>query len=183
MAYLHTLLSFRLPSLSEDYLKQQRVETGEVREELAELAPFLKEGSIVRYESLSAAYGSVWEAIAQVSDPPPPPRYLAKLLETTAKLLTPPITVDPPRVALVLGDCQRVLDKLGRKKVAFYDAALSQLERGEWAKLSREVGREAERIKEQNEERKDEGKERPMLEVREERKHDPMSGAKIELLD
>lgn len=183
MAYLHTLLSFRLPSLSEDYLKQQRVETGEVRKELAELAPFLKEGSIVRYESLSAAYGSVWEAIAQVSDPPPPPRYLAKLLETTAKLLTPPITVDPPRVALVLGDCQRVLDKLGRKKVAFYDAALSQLERGEWAKLSREVGREAERIKEQNEERKDEGKERPMLEVREERKHDPMSGAKIELLD
>ena len=164
-------------------MKQQRVDPGDVREELVGLAPFLKEGSIVRYESLSAAYGSVWDSIAQQSDSPPPPRHLAQLLETTAKLLAPPITVDPPRVALVLGDCQQVLDKLGRKKMAFYDSALAQVERAEWARMSKEVGREAERIREQNETKPPESK--PMLEVREERRpaHDPMAGAKIELLD
>lgn len=146
------------------------------------LLPFLREGSTVRYESLSAAYGSVWDAIAERGDKPPPPRYLAQLLETTAKLLAPPITVDPPRVALVLGDSQRVLDKMGRRKVAFYDAALRDVERVDWARLSKEAAREAERILEENEGPK-EVKPDSQLELREERKHDPTSGAKIELLD
>lgn len=183
MAYLHTLLSFRLPSLAEEYLKQQRVQSQEVRHELVDLAPFLKEGSVVRYESLSAAYGSVWDSIASQSDHPPPPRYLAQLLETTTKLLIPPITVNPPRVALVLGDCQQVLDKLGKRKVAFYDSALGQVKRAEWAMLSSEVSREAEKIKAELEKGTQEKEGRPMLEVKEERRHDPMSGAKIELLD
>lgn len=184
VAYVHTLLSFRLPSLAEEYLKQQRVDPKEVRGELVDLAPFLKEGSVVRYESLSAAYGSVWDSVAAQSDTPPPARYLAQLLETTSRLLAPPVTVDPPRVALVLGDTQQVLDKLGKRKVAFYDSALSQVERGEWVRLSTEVRREAEKIREQNEQTK-EDKGRPMLEVKEERRptHDPAAGAKIELLD
>lgn len=185
MAYLHTLLSFRLPSLATEYLQQQRVQTSEVREELMDLLPFLREGSTVRYESLSSAYGSVWDAIAEQGEgsKPPPPRYLAQLLETTARLLAPPITVDPPRVALVLGDTQKVWDKMGKRKIAFYDAALRDVERTEWARLSKEVQREAERIREENEGTNEETKTAPMLEVREERKHDPISGAKIELLD
>lgn len=158
------------------------MQPSEVKEELVDLLPFLREGSTVRYENLSSAYGSVWDAVAEQSDKPPPPRYLAQLLDTTARLLAPPITVDPPRVALVLGDSQQVLDKMGKRKIAFYDAALQDVERGEWARLSKEVQREAERIREENKGSSD-PKPASMLEVKEERKHDPSSGAKIELLD
>lgn len=137
----------------------------------------------MRYESLSAAYGAVWDAIGKQGDKPPPPAYLAQLLETTARLLAPPITVDPPRVALVLGDTQQVLDKLGRKKIAFYDAALDQPTRTEWAQLSQDVQREAERIREENTPQEVNKPAGGVLLQERQTRHEPTTGAKIELLD
>ncbi|BEJ11754.1 hypothetical protein CspHIS471_0202140 [Cutaneotrichosporon sp. HIS471] len=63
MAYVHTLMSLRLPSLAPEYLTAAGVGVEEVRDELAHLLPFLAERSTVRYESVRDAWAAVWEAM------------------------------------------------------------------------------------------------------------------------
>lgn len=64
IAYVHTLLSSRLPSLSPIHLTSQDLETLEIKTSLGELVPFLVvPKSTVRYESIGSAWGNVWEAI------------------------------------------------------------------------------------------------------------------------
>ena len=71
LAYTHTLLSFRLPSLSEDDLAFQAVEREEIRSEIGDLVPFLIESkSTVRYTSTREAWTAIWDRIGgQVSFP------------------------------------------------------------------------------------------------------------------
>lgn len=64
IAYIHALLSFRLPSLSSTHLASQDLETLDIRTCLGELVPFLVDPkSTVRYESIGSAWGNVWESI------------------------------------------------------------------------------------------------------------------------
>lgn len=64
IAYIHTLLSFRLPSLSPTHLASQDLETLDIKTCLGELVPFLFDPkSTVRYESIGSAWGAVWEFI------------------------------------------------------------------------------------------------------------------------
>ena len=66
MAYLHTLLSFRLPSLDDHYLKDSGVETAELKAELSRLVPFLvDQKSTIRYTTTREAYSSIWERIGE----------------------------------------------------------------------------------------------------------------------
>ncbi|CAK9782884.1 hypothetical protein CC85DRAFT_240382 [Cutaneotrichosporon oleaginosum] len=139
MAYVHTLLSFRLPSLAPEYLEG---EVESVRAELARLLPFLAERSTVRYDNARAAWGAVWEAMGEGEV-----CTLAFLLDTTATLLHPPITTDPPRAARVLADCWRTSRGGVARKLAFYAAASRQLGRGEWLHIEAEVRAEAARLR------------------------------------
>jgi hypothetical protein len=64
VAYLHTLLSFRLPSLDETYLKDSEVEAAEIKAEISRLVPFLvDQKSTIRYTTTREAYSSIWERI------------------------------------------------------------------------------------------------------------------------
>lgn len=155
LAYTSTLLSFRLPSLSEEYLAEQRVGTVEVKDELQSLLPFLEARSTVRYESARAAWGAVWERVGRDGEQPPAAA-LVRLLQIAAGMLHPPITTDPPRVALVLAGVHSLFSapKAGAtaKKMAFYRAAMKQVDRQEWLSLEREVLREAQKLDEELEE-------------------------------
>lgn len=65
-AYLHTLLSFRLPSLDNHYLKNSGIEATEIKTELSRLVPFLVgQKSTIRYTTTREAYSSVWERIGE----------------------------------------------------------------------------------------------------------------------
>lgn len=153
MAYVHVLMSLRLPSLDPEYLTAADVSKEEVRDELTDLLPFLAERSTVRYESARDAWGAVWEAMGkgEVST-------LTFLLDTTAGLLHPPITTDPPRVAHVLADAWRVCRRGVARKLAFYTAAIQQLGRAEWLRVEGEVRAEVARLRaEMPDEEADEG--------------------------
>ncbi len=66
LAYVHTLLSLRLPSLALSSLNEQGTSVNQVKTELGELVPFLVEAkSSVRYESARDAWASVWENIGK----------------------------------------------------------------------------------------------------------------------
>ncbi len=66
LAYLHTLLSLRLPSLSPSHLSHQDVSAGEVKREMGSSVTFLIEPtSIIRYGSAREAWGGIWEAIGK----------------------------------------------------------------------------------------------------------------------
>ena len=66
MAYLHILLSFRLPSLSLSHLADQGISPDEIKSELGELVPFLVEPrSTVRHDTARQAWTSVWEFIGE----------------------------------------------------------------------------------------------------------------------
>jgi hypothetical protein len=66
VAYLHTLLSFRLPSLEDHYLRDSGVEVAEIKTELSRLVPFLvDQKSTIRYTTPREAYSSIWERIGE----------------------------------------------------------------------------------------------------------------------
>ena len=66
VAYLHTLLSFRLPSLDNHYLKDSGIDTTEIKTELSRLVPFLvDQKSTIRCTTTREAYSSVWERIGE----------------------------------------------------------------------------------------------------------------------
>jgi len=185
VAYVHTLLSLRLPSLSSTYVDNS--ERKHIKAELLALLPFLAPRSTVRYESAREAWGSVWERVgAQAAEEGEtlPPEALIKVLEIVGNLLHPPITLDPPHAALVLADTYRVLStpKAGAdaKKVAFYRAAIGQIGRQEWLRLEREVQRDVEMLRAENYQ---EEPVRESVQISQEQSRVQPSGAKIELLD
>ena len=64
VAYLHTLLSSRLPSLDEEYIRDSGVQITDVKFELGRLVPFLVDPkSTIRYTTTREAYSSIWERI------------------------------------------------------------------------------------------------------------------------
>lgn len=64
IAYLHTLLSFRLPSLDQIYLNESGIEIAEIKSEISRLVPFLvDQKSIIRYSNAREAYSSIWEGL------------------------------------------------------------------------------------------------------------------------
>lgn len=66
LAYLHTLLAFRLPSLDQYYLTDAGVGFADVKAEIGRLAPFLgDQKSTTRFTTAREAYSSVWEKIGQ----------------------------------------------------------------------------------------------------------------------
>ena len=66
IAYLHTLLSLRLPSLSPTHLASQNLSAVDVQSEFGQLVPFVVESkSTVRFETARDAWASVWEAIGR----------------------------------------------------------------------------------------------------------------------
>ncbi|BEI81051.1 hypothetical protein CcaverHIS002_0202110 [Cutaneotrichosporon cavernicola] len=76
MAYVHALMSLRLPSLAPEYLTAAGVGVEEVRDELARLLLFLAERSTVRYESVRDAWAAVWEAMDKGRGTPTSPQLL-----------------------------------------------------------------------------------------------------------
>lgn len=65
-------------------------------------------------------------------------------------MVHPPITTDPPRLLLVLADLYRLLarPKIGpvAKKLIFYTAALGQLDRQDWLRIEKDLGKEVEKL-------------------------------------
>ncbi|KAL1411161.1 hypothetical protein Q8F55_002111 [Vanrija albida] len=150
LAYLHTLLSFRLPSLDSAYLAAAGVDPEDVKAEIAALVPFLTSAkSTTRYTSAQEAWGAVWEGIGGA------PGTLPRLLDMAAGLLHPPITTDPPRAASALDDLYALFARpkpgaAAPRKIAFYLAALGQVSRPEWLALEREVRRDADKLREES---------------------------------
>lgn len=182
MAYIHTLLSLRLPSLAPEYLSYQDLDPGEVKRELGDLVPFLLDpASSVRYESARAAWGAVWEAIGQL-DGAQDPKTLVFLLEMVAKLFHPPITTDAPKATGVLDDLYGLLatqrPAAVAKKVVFYAAAMAQVPRDDWVRIETEVLKEVERLKgEMDQTGTPQERPVPLLDNK------PSAAPKIELLD
>ncbi|GFZ47135.1 hypothetical protein JCM24511_04878 [Saitozyma sp. JCM 24511] len=157
LAYVHTLLSFRLPSLSRAHLDSQAVSGDEVKEELGHVVPFLLEPrSTVRYESARDAWAAVWEAIGSGLDPTPTIDLLIRLLTPLPGLIHPPLdTTHVPRILLLLSDLYQLFAKpkpgaAVPRKLAFYLAALRQLSRDDWLRLEREIGKEILKLQEEN---------------------------------
>lgn len=155
IAYIHTLMSLRLPSLSPEHLLQQDISPSELTKEFADLLPWLFDPtSTVRYESARSAWAAVWEAIGRL-DGAQDPKTLVFLLDVVARLLHPPIVTDPPRAVGVLDDLYAFLSTRGAKgtpagaakKLLFYIAAMRQLGRESWLAVEREVERETEALK------------------------------------
>ncbi|KAK8844066.1 hypothetical protein IAR55_006860 [Kwoniella newhampshirensis] len=158
LAYVHTLLSFRLPSLDPTYLSAQEVESAGLKGYLGQLVPFLVDAkSTVRHETLSFAWGSVWEIIGS-DQTSPSPSMLHHLLSTLPQLLHPPILASsPPKILLVLSDLYSFFSKPKAggavpRKLAFYIKALQQdLIRQDWSSLEHEVSKELEKLQAENE--------------------------------
>lgn len=79
---------------------------------------------------------------------------LVRLLRIVGQLCHPPITTDPPRIHLVLADLYRLnLSLSGKprvghvaKKLLFYTAALKQLDRQDWLRIAKDLGKEVEKL-------------------------------------
>ena len=168
MAYLHTLLSFRLPSLDEIYVRDSDVAASDIKSELSRLVPFLvDQKSTIRYTTTREAYTSTWEQIgadrvsshflrlasaphSYFQEQAPGIEILVRLLNSLLPLVHPPITTDPPRIHLALSDLYHLFarPKVGpaSKKVLFYVAALRQLDRQDWLGMERELRKEVEKL-------------------------------------
>ncbi|WWC72945.1 uncharacterized protein I206_106909 [Kwoniella pini CBS 10737] len=159
IAYLHTLLSFRLPSLSPEYIQDADVTVQEIKEYIGQLIPFLiDQKSTVRYENLSSAWGSIWDKINQEhSSNQPNTKALQHLLTILPILLHPPITTPShPKLFNVLGDLYNLykIPKAGAavtKKLAFYTKALRSVSRSEWLTLKKSVENELHKLEDQDE--------------------------------
>ncbi|OWZ74316.1 hypothetical protein AYX14_00256 [Cryptococcus neoformans] len=158
IAYIHALLSFRLPSLSSTHLASQDLETLDIRTCLGELVPFLADPkSTVRYESIGSAWGNVWESIGSEMSTPPSTQTLQQLLSIISPLLHPPITTPAyPKLFLILSDIYHLYTippgKVGAavpRKLAFYVKALEQLERREWLELENGIRKELDKLEQE----------------------------------
>ncbi|OWZ38942.1 hypothetical protein C351_04034 [Cryptococcus neoformans c8] len=158
IAYIHALLSFRLPSLSSTHLASQDLETLDIRTCLGELVPFLVDPkSTVRYESIGSAWGNVWESIGSEMSTPPSTQTLQQLLSIISPLLHPPITTPSyPKLFLILSDIYHLYTippgKVGAavpRKLAFYVKALEQLERREWLELENGIRKELDKLEQE----------------------------------
>lgn len=158
IAYIHTLLSFRLPSLSPTHLASQDLETLDIKTCLGELVPFLIDPkSTVRYESIGSAWGAVWESIGSEMSSPPSAQILQQLLSIISSLVHPPITTPSyPKLLLILSDIYHLYTippgKLGAavpRKLAFYVKALEQLERSEWLELENGIRKELDKLEQE----------------------------------
>ncbi|EAL19975.1 hypothetical protein CNBF3020 [Cryptococcus deneoformans B-3501A] len=158
IAYIHTLLSFRLPSLSPTHLASQDLETLDIKTCLGELVPFLFDPkSTVRYESIGSAWGAVWEFIGSEMSSPPSTQILQQLLSIICSLVHPPITTPSyPKLLLILSDIYHLYTippgKLGAavpRKLAFYVKALEQLERSEWLELENGIRKELDKLEQE----------------------------------
>ncbi|WVW79523.1 hypothetical protein I302_101492 [Kwoniella bestiolae CBS 10118] len=158
IAYLHTLLSFRLPSLSSSYLVEADLTSQEIKESIGKLVPFLVDPkSTVRYENPSSAWGNVWDKI--VDDLPPDQTNLSTLhhlLSLLSALIHPPIAQPSlPKLFYILSDLYGLysIPKAGGavpRKLAFYFKALRSLSRSEWLSLEKQLERELDRVKSEN---------------------------------
>ncbi|WWC63867.1 uncharacterized protein I303_106472 [Kwoniella dejecticola CBS 10117] len=147
IAYLHTLLSFRLPSLSLDYLHEADILPQEIKEFIGKSLPFLiDQKSTVRYENIPSAWGSVWDKITLEKSSARSEtdiKALHHLLSILPSLLHPPITTPSyPKLFYVLSDLYGLYStpKSGGaipRKLAFYTKALSALSRSDWLVLER----------------------------------------------
>nr|XP_031861499.1 uncharacterized protein CI109_003103 [Kwoniella shandongensis]KAA5528571.1 hypothetical protein CI109_003103 [Kwoniella shandongensis] len=153
IAYLHTLLSFRLPSLDSSFISAQELDASELKTYIGQLVPFLVDAkSTVRHETFSSAWGSVWEVICSDLQSPSPST-LHHLLSLLPQLLHPPILASSsPKILLVLSDLYAHFSKPKAggavpRKLAFYIKALQSLERTDWLKLENDVRKEVEKLK------------------------------------
>ncbi|OCF79062.1 hypothetical protein I204_01006 [Kwoniella mangroviensis CBS 8886] len=154
IAYLHTLLSFRLPSLSSNYLQQANITPQEVKEYIGKLVPFLIDPkSTVRYENPSSAWGKVWDNIVEDPSSHSSISTLQHLLSLVPPLFHPPI-VQPsfPKVFNVFSNLYHFygIPKSGGavpRKLAFYYKALLSLNRSDWLGIEKQLGNELETIK------------------------------------
>jgi len=160
LAYLHTLLTLRLPSLHPAHLSQQHLAAADVKSALGSLVPFLVEPrSTVRYDNARSAYSAVWEAVAvghdtaalPIASAPEAP-VLPRLLELVSRMVHPPVLLAPPKLVLVLADVYRLFavpqaGAAAPRKVLFYLAALGQLRRDDWLRLECEVQREVDELR------------------------------------
>ncbi|WRT69223.1 uncharacterized protein IL334_006207 [Kwoniella shivajii] len=158
IAYLHTLLSFRLPALSYAYLQESDISPQEMKEYLGQLVPFLVQPkSTTRYENLSSAWGDVWDKIGDEMSSPPTISILLQLLSLLPSLIHPPIiTTSSPKIFNLLSDLYHLFStpKAGGaipRKIAFYFKSLQSLTRQDWLLLEREVERELNRLKDEDE--------------------------------
>ncbi|KAL7421017.1 Zinc finger HIT domain-containing protein 2 [Cryptotrichosporon argae] len=150
LAYLHTLLSLRLPSLARQSAANSSAH--DVSAALAPLVPFLfDQKSTTRHASAREAYESTWASIGAVSDDGQlPPSVLVRLLHMALPLFRPKITLDPPRAALVLGDLYGLGWREGtRRKLAFYARAVEQVRREVWVAVCDEIESEVKRLEQE----------------------------------
>lgn len=171
LAYLHVLLSFRLPSLSPEHLTSQQVSPQEVKQEVAHLVPFLvDQKSTVRHLSARDAWSAVWDAIAQPGaldaesavpadeQPAPDTQMLIRLLSLVPRLLHPPLdTMVPCGCLWLLSDLHTLYNPTKSpnagpvaRKLLFYIAALRKLDRKDWLKLEQEVQRELNKLRDES---------------------------------
>ncbi|KAK4685742.1 hypothetical protein P7C73_g4402, partial [Tremellales sp. Uapishka_1] len=172
LAYIHTMLSLRLPSLSPEHLIAQSVHVAELKDDIGRLVPFLQDvKSTVRHGTLREAWSSPWEAIGEDLEPPPDTSLLIRLLDTLSSLLHPPlITTEFPKAFLVLSDLHYLYStpKAGAaapRKLAFYLSAIQQLHRQDWLRLEAEVKQELMRLQQEAEKEVDEEEDRPKLKI------------------
>lgn len=177
-AYLHVLLSSRLPSLDPSYTTTHQLSREEIKAELSALLPFLADPrSTVRHDALRPAYLSVWEILGSHPDPDQQmgQALLIRLLSLLPVLLHPPlIAASPPGIVLVLSDVYGLFGRtqagkaVGRK-LLFYVGALRQLRRDDWLKVKKEVEREVGKLRDEvgsdNEEEEEEEEDRPALKI------------------
>lgn len=163
LAYTHTLLSFRLSSLSASTLSEQQVGEEEVKTEIETLAPFLVQPkSTERYTSVRECWGAVWEGIIErvsmwldladgKSEDPPDRALLIRLLETLRTVIHPSILLSSTsKISLVLSDLHHLYSTKGiTKKLLFYCSATTQLTRATWLAIEKEVQKEIDQLNEE----------------------------------
>lgn len=140
--------------MASEYLEAQKLPAKEVKEDFTALLPFLDAKSTVRYESVTSAWGAVWEAVGREQSGRADQAALLRILEMVSKMLHPPITLDPPRAILVLDDVYALFasPKPGAavpRKIAFYLASMKQLGRGDWLHVEAELKRETLKLEEE----------------------------------
>ncbi|WVO15329.1 hypothetical protein L204_102985 [Cryptococcus depauperatus] len=160
LAYLHVLLSFRLPSLAPVYLHGQDLEPLDIITHIGQLVPFLVSAkSTVRHENFESAWTYVWEAIGRDAETSVDLQTLHHLLELLPTLLFPPITSPShPKILLLLSDIYSLfarppgrVERAVPRKLAFYARSLEQLERREWLMIESEVRKTLDKLEEEGE--------------------------------
>ncbi|WWC91059.1 uncharacterized protein L201_006000 [Kwoniella dendrophila CBS 6074] len=154
IAYIHILLSYRIPSLSPEYLRASDISSQEIKDNINELLPFLvNPKSTTRYENISSAWGSVWDKI--IGQDQSTHLNISVLQHLLSKLptLVHPSLIQPsyPKLFYLISDLYTLYDdkskksrfnELITKKLSFYFKALRSLDRSDWLKLETEIEKE-----------------------------------------